>query len=538
MRIRLLLAALPLFVCCLPAGYALPAAGPPPQPRLHHPVSSSSPLARDLFDQGLYFLYAFNHDEAVRCFQEAARVDPGFALAHWGVALALGPSINLKLDPPRKRAAFEALQRALALSNQAPEPERAYIRALAKRYSGAADGDPRKLATDYQEAMRELSRSYPDDPDAATLFAQSLMELRPGQLWTADGSPAPGTPELVAVLESVLRRHPGHLGANVFYIHAVAASPHPEWALPSAQRLQAMGLDAGHLVHLPSHVYLRVGDYAQAARCNEAAVTADQGYLEREGSGGSYSMLYYSHNLHFLAVASVMQGRQREALGAAERLAAQVAPAADAMPMLDFMLSTRELVLARFHNWPELLQTLGPRSKTPYSQAIGHFALALAFAGTGDLQRARSERALFREAAGKTPAEATVDLNRALDVLWVAGCYLDARLARSAGDLAGAAELLRKGIAQEDALRRTEPPSWLLPLREPLGGLLLQAGNFSQAEAVFREELARNPRSGRALYGLWESLQGQGKAYEAHLVRREYEAAWKDAERELDRAGL
>lgn len=513
-------------------------AAPAAQPRLHHPVSSSSPEARDLFDQGLFFIYAFNHDEAVRCFQEAARLDPDFALAHWGVALALGPNINLEADPARQKAAFQALSRAQALAAKAPRQEQAYIRALSKRYSSNPDEDLHKLAVDYMEAMRELSERYPDDPDAATLYAESLMDLRPWQLWSADGRPAPGTPELLAVLESVLRRYPDHIGANHYYIHAVEASPHPEWGLPSAQRLQAMQLPAGHLVHMPAHIYMRVGAYREAAQANDAAVARDQSYLESAGTGGIYALMYYSHNLHFLAVARSMQGRFSDALSAAEKLAGHVAIAADAMPMLDFFVPTPDLVLVRFHKWQEILRIAGPPPATPLAGALRHFARGMAFAGTGATELARSESAELRAATGKVPADAAFDLNKASEVLPIAGWYLEARIARSAGDLTGAAEALRKGVAAEDALRYTEPPSWYLPLREPLGGVLLMQGNFVGAERVFREELVRNPRSGRALYGLWESLKGQGREYEAQLVRREYQAAWSEADGELDRESL
>jgi tetratricopeptide (TPR) repeat protein len=538
MKTRFLLAVSCLFLNVMIAQLAGAAPAAPGQQRVHHPVSSPHAEARDLFDQGLFYIYAFNHDEAVNCFQAAAKLDPEFAMAHWGVALALGPNINLEADPPKQKAAFEALQRALALSARAPEQEKAYIQALSKRYTDRPDADPHKLATEYMEAMRALSKRYPDDLDAATLYAESLMNLRPWQLWSADGRPAPGTLEIVAVLELVLRRSPSHIGANHYYIHAVEASPHPDWALPSAHRLRAMQLPAGHLVHMPGHIYMRTGDYALSAQCNEDAVEVDQKYLEASGTGGIYSMMYYSHNLHFLAVASSMQGRFKVALEAAQKLAAHVAPSAGAMPMLEFFVPTPELVMVRFHKWREILQSPEPQQELLLARALRHFARGVAYAATGETERARSERAQFLALAGKLPAEASVDLNKANEVLRVADCYLESRIARSAGDLAGAARILNRGIPAEDALRYTEPPSWYLPLREPLGGALLLGGNFSFAENVFREELARNPRSGRALFGLWESLKGQGRAYEAQLVQREYEEAWKDADEVLDRESL
>src|SRR6267154_5563679 len=274
----------------------------------HHPVSTNKPEAQRFFDQGLSLVFAFNHDEAVRSFKRAAEIDPEMAMAWWGVALALGPNINQAVDLAHEEAAYDAAQKASALAKNKPEGERAYIEALAKRYSLDPKSDLKKLAVTYKNAMGELSRKYPDDLDAATLYAESMMDLRPWQLWNADGKPAEGTEEIVAVLESVLKRNPNHPGAIHYYIHTVEASPNPDRALAYASRLAQLMPMAGHLVHMPAHIYERTGDYEAAARSNEDAAAADRAYLTNAGGPGIYGLMYYSHNLHFLAIAYTMEG--------------------------------------------------------------------------------------------------------------------------------------------------------------------------------------------------------------------------------------
>src|SRR5258708_17432734 len=271
---------------------------------LHHPVTTNNPEAQRFFDQGFALVYAFNHDEAVRSFKRAAELDPKLAMAWWGIGLALGPNINRDVDPEREKAAFDAAQKAQVLASGASDNERAYIQARAKRYSIDPKADLKKLNVDYHQAMRELAKTYPDDLDAATLFAESGMDLRPWQLWTAKGKPAPGTEEIVAVLESVLRRNPNHPGAIHYYIHTVEASPNPERALVYAPKLGKLMPAAGHLVHMPAHVYERTGDYAAAAQSNVDAAAADEAYIKASGAQGIYPLMYYSHNLHFLAIAN------------------------------------------------------------------------------------------------------------------------------------------------------------------------------------------------------------------------------------------
>ncbi len=295
--------------------------------RPHHSISTKSPDAQRFFDQGLTLVFGFNHEEAARSFRRAAELDPQAAMPYWGVALAFGPCINLDVDPAHEKAAYEAVQKAISLSPRATESERAYIQALATRYSADPGVSLRKLDADYAHAMRELSRRYPDDLDPATLYAESLMDLHPWKLWNLDGRPAEGTEEIVAVLESVLRRDPNHIGANHYYIHAVEASPHPEWALASARRLETLAPGAGHLVHMPAHTYFRVGDYTASARSNAIAAETDRIYLRDSGTPGSmYDIIYYAHNLQYLAAADCMAGRFADARQAAEEVVAHIGP--------------------------------------------------------------------------------------------------------------------------------------------------------------------------------------------------------------------
>lgn len=499
---------------------------------VHHPVSTRNPEAQRFFDQGLAFVYAFNHDEAIRSFKHAAEIDPERAMAYWGIALALGPNINMPVDPEREKAAYEAVQKALSLASKAPENERAYIEALAKRYSIDPKADLKKLAVDYKTAMGEVAKGYPDDLDAATLYAESAMDLRPWQLWSADGRPAEGTEEIVAVLEAVLKRNPQHVGANHYYIHAIEASPHPERALASADRLTTLAPAAGHLVHMPAHIYLRTGDYGEAVHSNEAAVAADEAYIKASGARGAYPMMYYSHNLHFLAIANAMQGRYADAKKAAERLAAHVGPHAKEMPMLEWFMPTPTLVLVRFHRWDDILSSPPPAPGLANTTALWHFARGMAYAATGQLIKAEEERAAI--AGAKTPPEAMYSpFNRADDILAIAESFLGAKIALARQDKKAAIELLRTAAKQEDALNYIEPPDWYLPIRESLGGMLLLNGDYAEAEKVFREDLEKHPRSGRSLFGLFESLKAQGKQADSQFVQQQFESAWKNADTRL-----
>lgn len=500
---------------------------------LHHPVSTSNVEAQRFFNQGLSLVFAFNHDEAIRSFKRAAELDPQMAMAWWGVALALGPNINMDVDLAHEQAAVDAAQKALSLSVKSSEAERAYIQALAKRYSIDPKANLKKLAIDYKNAMGELVKKYPDDLDAAVLYAESAMDLRPWQLWSADGKPAEGTEEIIAVLESVLRRNPNHPGAIHYYIHTVEASPNPERALAYAPKLSQLMPAAGHLVHMPAHIYERTGDYEEAARSNEEAAAADRAYLTNASGPGIYGLMYYSHNLHFLAIAYSMQGRLIDSVNAAKLLDGNVSPAVKEMPMLEGFLTVTPLIYVRFNRWDDIQKLRQTDPALPGLGAVCHFARGMAYASQGDVAKAESERAAFANSAKSIPATAMFGLNPASRVMSIAENVLNARIASAKGDSKGAIESLRKAIELEDALAYDEPPAWFLPVREMLGGALLKQGDFAAAEQVFRDDLQRNRRNGRSLFGLMESLKAQKKDYAASMVQREFATAWKNADVKL-----
>lgn len=521
---------------------AKPAALIPGLGDANHPVSTTNQQAQLFFNQGLALVYGFNHDEAVRSFQRAAELDPKLAMAHWGIALALGPNINMPVDAEHEKAAYEAVQKARSLSSGASEPERAYIDALTTRYSNDPKADLSKLDVAYKNAMAELARRFPDDLDAATLYAESLMDLRPWQFWSSNGKPAEGTDEMVAVLESVLRRSPDHLGANHYYIHAVEASQHPEWALPSAQRLKVLAPAAGHLVHMPAHIDIRTGYYEAAARSNAYAAEADRQYFKATGEQGMYPMMYYSHNLHFLAVASSMQGRYQDAKRAADQLNEHMGgyireggPMIEAMlPMLEVFTPTPTLMMVRFRRWDEILKSPQPDSKLVFTSALWHFARAMAYASTGKLDSAEKEQQQVVSAVKAFPPNAMYGgFNRASTVFGIAEGVLNARIAMAKGDKRSSIASLRKAVELEDSLNYDEPEDWYIPVRESLGGVLILSGEFAEAEKVFRAELQKHARSGRALFGLRESLKAQGKKLAADFAGMEFEAAWKNADTNL-----
>jgi tetratricopeptide (TPR) repeat protein len=507
---------------------------------LHHPISTSSPEAQRYFDQGLTLIFAFNHDEAVRSFRRAAELDPKAAMPWWGISNALGPNYNDPADPAREKAAFDALQKAKSLAASAPENERAYIDALAPRYSDDPNADVKKLAVAYAKSMGEFAKKYPDDPDAATIYAESMMDIRPWGLWHLDGTPAEGTLEIISVLESVLARFPNHVGANHYYIHAVEASPHAAWGLASADRLGTLVPNAGHLVHMPSHIYARVGDFQAAETSNEAASAVDIAYIIGTGAQGMYPAMYYSHNLHFLAYAAMQAGRYGAACNAAGELAENIHGRAQGMPpsMTEGFLTYPVLARVRFRKWQEILAIPAPDSKIPMLVTISHFARGMAFASTGKFSEAETERTAFASGVAQVPASQMFGFDSAKTVLQIPAGILDAQIAEAGGARKSAIESLKKAVTVQDGLAYNEPPDWYYPVRETLGGVLLRDGQPAEAEKVFRDDLERNPRNGRSLFGLWQSLKAQNKTADAEWARREFEAAWKDADTQLSVGAL
>jgi pimeloyl-ACP methyl ester carboxylesterase len=500
---------------------------------VNHPVSTQNAEAQKFFNQGLALLYGFNHDEAILSFKRAAELDAKLAMAYWGAALALGSNYNLQADPAQLKEAFANLQKAIQFAPQASEHERAYIEALSKRYSNDPQSDQQKLAADYKTAMAELVKKYPDDLDGATLYAESMMNLRPWKLWTPDGKPAEGTLDIVAVLESVLKRNPHHTGANHYYIHAIEASKNPERGLASAARLRTLAPAAGHLVHMPSHIYIRTGDYTDAAESNADAIVADRKYLERTGAQGAYPMMYYNHNIHFLAAAHAMNGRYADALKTAQELEANVKPHLKAMPMLEFFMPYTTVTLVRFQKWDEMLKAPKPDENLKITTAFWHFGRGLAFAGTKQPAKAEAELKSLQSLIQVVPADVAFGNSSARDVLKVGENLLTGQIIFAKGDKTKAIEQLRKAVEAENAVSYNEPPDWDIPTREWLGGALLINGDNAAAEQVFREEIEKHPRNGRALFGLVESLKRQKKDSAARFVQSEFEKAWEKADTKL-----
>jgi tetratricopeptide (TPR) repeat protein len=492
-----------------------------------HPIATQSPLAQKFFDQGLAMIFGFNHDEAARLFARASELEPNSPMPHWGIALALGPNYNLPPMPEREEKAWSAIAKAKELARNAPENERAYVDALEKRYSKDAHEERQKLAVAYKDAMKDVKERYPDDLDAATLYAEALMNLRPWQLWTADGVPAEGTLEIVSVLEGVLRRDPNHPGANHYYIHAVEASKTPERALPSAMRLGSIMPFAGHIVHMPSHIFIRLGDHQSSATVNETASEVDRKYIERSGAKGVYPLMYYSHNLHFVSFARMMQGKYDDALDYARRLRRNVHGAIDEMPMIAPYGAFEWLVLARFAKWDELLAQPQPKEKNGFVNAMYRYSRGLAFAGLGKVREAKAERAEMEEIACKIPEQEMLMINKASSVVAIGLADLDARIARAQNDATAEIAHWRRAVDLEGKLGYMEPPEWHYPVREALGGALLRQGKAAEAEAVFRKDLEVNPRNGRSLFGLVEALRVQKKSVSTDWVKKEFSEAWK-----------
>lgn len=501
---------------------------------VHFAISTRRDEAQKFFDQGLALVYAFNHEEAVRSFRRAAEIDPASPMPHWGIALALGPNINLDVDPARETAAYDAVQRAVALAARAPAKERAYVAALAKRYSNDPKADLKALAVDYKDAMRQLMRTYPNDMHAATLFAESLMDLHPWALYTADGTPTEGTNEIVEVLERVLEREPDHVGANHYYIHATEASLTPERALKSAKKLETLVPAAGHLVHMPAHTYMRTGNYTGAVAANAKAADVDRKYIAETGGGGLYPAMYFNHNLDFLASAAMMAGQYNEALRASRELTTNVLAMLPDMPMVEPFGAKTMFVQLRFAKWNDVLALPKPPENAAILTALFHFGRGVAQAELGAVADAEAERQAYTTAKTAVPADAMFNLNPATKILAVADHVLDARIAAARGDAEAAIAAWKLAVDAEDDIAYNEPPDWFYPTRESLGAALFRVRRFEEADLAFREDLERNPNNARSLWGRWQVLRASdGDVPGTLVVRRRFQDAWAEADTAL-----
>jgi tetratricopeptide (TPR) repeat protein len=503
------------------------------------PVATSSPEAQRYFDQGLAFLYAFNHDEAIRSFAHAGALDPGCAMAWWGVAYANGPHINNPVVPEeRAKAAWEALSRARAAAAKARPVEQALIEALAARYALPQPEDRKPLDQAYADAMRKVWTAHPKDPDVGALFAEALADLRPWDLWTPEGEPQPGTEELVATLEAVLALDPRHPLANHLMIHAVEASPSPEKADRVADTLRNLQPGLGHMVHMPSHIDVRRGRWQQAIDANAKAIEADRRWAARAPEPGFYR-LYMSHNHHMLAYGAMMTGQSALALATIREMVEAIPLSFYAAnPWADGFKAMPLEVLMRFGRWDEILAEPGFPDVVPISRSLQHYARAVAHAAKGDLDAARGEQAAFAAARQRVPKEATFGNNTGADILDVAESFMRGEILFRAGKIEEGLASLKEAAAREDRLRYDEPPDWIQPVRHAWGAALLQAGRFAEAEAVFREDLRKLPENGWALYGLSRALALQKKADEAAAVERRFDAVWRRADLKIKSACL
>jgi len=499
------------------------------------PITTSSPEVQRYFDQGVNFLFAFNHDEAIRSFECAAALDPNCAMAHWGIALANGPHINFPLVPPaRAKAAWSALTKAKENARGGTEVEQALIEALGKRYADPQPEDRRPLDEAYAAAMRDVSKRFPKDSDVGALFAEALMDLRPWDLWSADGKPRPETPEVVETLEAVLKQAPDHPLALHLYIHAVEASPEPGKAAAPADRLRRLAPGLGHLVHMPSHIDLRLGQWQKAVEANERAIAADTDYRKKVPQQNFYR-IYMAHNRHMLAFAAMMQGESKRALDSVRAMLEEIpeewlAKEGNAAIVDGFFAMPIE-VLVRFGRWEDVLKEPEPAERFPLARAMRHAARGVSHAALGKPAEARKEQESFRAAVARVPKESTFGNNKAADILAVADALLEGETLVAEGKIADGIAALREAIKKEDALKYAEPPDWIHPVRHALGATLLKAGKEAEAEAVYREDLQHWPTNGWSLYGLTRSLEAQGK--EAAESRKQFEETWKRADVKL-----
>jgi tetratricopeptide (TPR) repeat protein len=497
------------------------------------PVTTNSARAQLFINQGMMLTYGFNHAEAARSFREAARLDPDCAMAYWGMALVLGPNINLAMSPEAEPQAYELIQQAIALKNNASEKEQAYIDALAVRYSGEEKPDRSALDRAYASAMRDLHERYPADLDAAALYAEAVMDLRPWNYWTRDMQPYPETAEVLRVLESVLARNPNHPGAIHFYIHTVELA-RPELAEAGAERLRKLAPGAGHLVHMPSHIFRRIGRYKDASQSNVDAIAADEDYITQCRAQGVYPLAYYPHNIHFLWDSATMEGRSRLAIEAARKAAASIpADAWREIPLLHQFLVAPLFAYTRFGQWETILSEPSPPEDSPFWVAIWHYARGLAFTATGKLNEAAGELDRLRSITAQKSLDGyrvTFSRNGARQILAIASEVLAGELAAKRGDYDQAVARLHRAALLEDNLIYNEPPDWHVPVRQSLGAVLLEAGRPDEAESIYWQDLSRNRENGWSLFGLLQSLRAQGKSEEAAVIEERFRKAWNRAD--------
>jgi tetratricopeptide (TPR) repeat protein len=491
-------------------------------------IGTKVPEAQKYFDQGLRLVYGFNHAEAIRSFTRATELDPACAMCWWGIAYAYGPHVNAGMDSASGVIAYQAAQKARSLSNSAPPWQRAYIEAVVARYAAVPPANRASLDSAYSRAMLNVARTYPTDLDASALAAESLMDLRPWNYWTSEGKPYPGTDEIVRQLESVIARNPNHPGACHYYIHAVEAV-NPQLAVPCAERLARLMPGVGHMVHMPAHIYVRVGRYKDAAQSNVHAIHSDETFIEGQPQATVYSLAYYPHNIHFLAFVSTMAGKSAQAIEAARTLKSKVnLDVAKSVGMLQEMVPYYVLTLTTFGRWDEVLAEPLPPAEIRFPTAMAHYARGVAYAAKGNFANAKVELDTVMAIDAATPADAEAKAPISIAVHALMG-----EIATRSGKTDEGIAHFRQALAIEDKGLYFEPPKWYYPIRQSLGAALLKAGRNADAEQVYRDDLKRFPENGWSLYGLSAALKAQGKTAEAAAVEKRFASAWTDADVKL-----
>ena len=501
----------------------------------HYSITTNSELAQKYFDQGLILAYGFNHREAFRSFKEATIIDPNCAMGYWGMALVLGPNINAPMDDSEIQTAYDAIQKAFSVQDHVSEKEKDFIFALSKRYDENPPEDRSSLDLAYSNAMKQLVEKYPDDVDAAALFSESLMDLHPWDFWLKDGTPQPWTQEILSSLKRAIDLKTDHPGANHLYIHAVEASKNPQIGLESANILRQLIPGAGHLVHMPSHIYIRVGQYHEGSLANEMAVKSDEEYLSQCYQQGLYPLAYYPHNYHFLWATATLEGRSKLAIDAALKTAQK--PPDSLLNVCGYQTLQHYKVIPyhayiRFGKWDEILNEPAPSDENIYPKSIWHYARGMAFTAKNQIDRANEELQELKLLSENEEIEKLYiwDLNAASNLVKIASKILAGEIAAKQNNYDLAVEHLEKAIETEYQLNYDEPPTWFFPVRHNLGAILLEAGRYEDAERVYREDLEEFPENGWSLYGLVDALKKQNKLNEAHQVEIKFNKAWQYAD--------
>lgn len=499
---------------------------------LDFPITTNSELAQKYFNQGVILAYGFNHEEAFRSFEEAARLDTNCAMAYWGMAYVIGPNINLPMNAGVVATAYEAVERAMSLLDDETQREKDYVIALSKRYTNEELEDRTHLDKAYSDAMRELVSKYPNDLDAATMFAESIMDLHPWDYWLKDGTPQPWTLEILTSLEGVIERNPDHHGANHLYIHAIEASKNPERGNASADKLRFLAPGAGHLVHMPAHIYIRTGQYHEGSLANQRAVKSDEEYINQCNQQGFYPLAYYPHNYHFLWATATLEGDSKTAIDAALKTS-QLPP--DSLINLCGYKTLQHFVViplyayVTFGKWDEILNYEKPEKLQLYPLGVWHYARGMAFIANGDLGKAEKELAELEQLRFNKKVEdlSIWGINSAGTLIKIAYEVLSGELAAKKKDYATAISHLKSAVELENTLRYDEPPTWFYPCRLNLGAVLIESGRYEEAQKVFEENLSNLPENGWALYGLHQALLKLNENNEAAEVQKRFKEAWK-----------